>query len=423
MPAIDSAIRLNKIYQDPRYAVTIVNLLDAACRNYDATILEFISSPVAGNAPWVQNFFSSTAGSAIFRPRCLNVTMVGEHSLPPNYYLFSIYPEIFSTDIYNHGQVAGVFTSVLEHGANYRMPNLLSAPYYFRLVIDSPETLHLEQASPLTHPGRLPQPIDLIGPADGEVVPLTGGVISCTTSENSIAYDVLIGPGPGQLNVIFTSSTPPTLSGGFLPPSTSLYWTIQARDILGTAYRATPRSVSTQSGVKVDINADGQVDAGDCALLEPAFGTTWGDPAFHLAADYNADGLIDCVDYYAWLADYRAYDGDPTRPDPCGLTITADGDADSVVDSCDNCPNTVPGSPVDGYGCPPHIPGDFDGDGDVDLADFGRFQTCLGLVTPPSSPCAWADLDMNGAVNSLDTNRFLPCLSGPQTPGYPACTE
>ncbi len=423
MPAIDSAIRLNKIYRDPRYAVTIVNLLDAACRNYDATILDFLSNPVAGNAPWVQNFFSSSAGFATFRSRCLNVSMVGDHSLPPSYYLNSIYPQIFTTDIYNHGVVAGVFTSVLEHGANYRMPILANSPYYFRLVLDTPQTVHLEQFNAASYPGRLPQPIELTGPGSGEVVAITGTTLGCTTSENSLAYDLLMGPGPDQLAVMFTSPAAPSLSTGFIPPSSTLYWSLQARDSFGTAYRADARSLTTPAGLKVDINGDGQVDGGDCALIQPAFGSSWGDAAFHLAADYNADGLIDCVDYYVWLADYRAYYDDPTRPDPCGLTLTPDDDGDGIVDTCDACPGTVPGSPVDPHGCPPHIPGDFDGDGDVDQSDFGRFQACLGSPAPAGSACAPADLDASAVVNSLDTTRFVLYLLGPDTPGNPTCAD
>ena len=36
---------------------------------------------------------------------------------------------------------------------------------------------------------------------------------------------------------------------------------------------------------------------------------------------------------------------------------------------------------------PPPIPGDFDGDRDVDLEDFGRFQACLsGYLVPQNDP-------------------------------------
>ena len=36
---------------------------------------------------------------------------------------------------------------------------------------------------------------------------------------------------------------------------------------------------------------------------------------------------------------------------------------------------------------PPPIPGDFDGDRDVDLEDFGRFQACLsGHLVPQNDP-------------------------------------
>ncbi|MBN1490345.1 MAG: carboxypeptidase regulatory-like domain-containing protein, partial [Phycisphaerae bacterium] len=54
-----------------------------------------------------------------------------------------------------------------------------------------------------------------------------------------------------------------------------------------------------------------------------------------------------------------------------------DSDSDGVPDVCDDCPNTIPGVPVDAAGCPLPVAGDFNGDGDVDLADFSTFQACF----------------------------------------------
>ena len=49
---------------DPPTLRAEATLLDGACRNYDATIQDFINNPVGGKPAYVQNFYSSTAGSA-----------------------------------------------------------------------------------------------------------------------------------------------------------------------------------------------------------------------------------------------------------------------------------------------------------------------------------------------------------------------
>ncbi len=82
-------------------------------------------------------------------------------------------------------------------------------------------------------------------------------------------------------------------------------------------------------------------------------------------------------------------------------------------------PDYLP-SDLSSYGsCPagPH-PADFDGDGDVDLSDFGHLQLCLTgpsvLVIQPF--CGNADLDSDDDVDQVGMDRFLPCLMGPDLP-------
>jgi probable HAF family extracellular repeat protein len=64
----------------------------------------------------------------------------------------------------------------------------------------------------------------------------------------------------------------------------------------------------------------------------------------------------------------------------------SDSDGDGVADPLDVCPNTVLGTTVDRVGCPPLTPGDFDRDGDVDLADFAIIQRCLSGADEPGDP-------------------------------------
>jgi hypothetical protein len=58
-------------------------------------------------------------------------------------------------------------------------------------------------------------------------------------------------------------------------------------------------------------------------------------------------------------------------------------------------------------GCCP-IAGDLDDDGDVDLADFGRFQGCFdGLGT---LDCTCADLVVDGVVEPGDLDAWTTAL-------------
>ena len=55
---------------------------------------------------------------------------------------------------------------------------------------------------------------------------------------------------------------------------------------------------------------------------------------------------------------------------------------------------------------------DFDGDTDVDQADFGHFQTCRSGTNVPQTnhACIDADLDGDGDVDAIDFTQFYSCL-------------
>jgi hypothetical protein len=78
--------------------------------------------------------------------------------------------------------------------------------------------------------------------------------------------------------------------------------------------------------------------------------------------------------------------------------------------------------------CPPFLP-DHDMDGDVDLEDFGWFQTCLSsaqYVAPSTVPCNCANLDSSTGDVDVDVDDFeifTNCLSGPGVPADMNCVN
>lgn len=87
-----------------------------------------------------------------------------------------------------------------------------------------------------------------------------------------------------------------------------------------------------------------------------------------------------------------------------------------------------PATPDTGVGTPPIVdmgayeyvptglPGDFDGDGDVDTTDFGVFALCFGgALNPPAASCPAgvdADLDGDGDVDVSDFALFAQFFTG-----------
>jgi hypothetical protein len=72
------------------------------------------------------------------------------------------------------------------------------------------------------------------------------------------------------------------------------------------------------------------------------------------------------------------------------------------------------------------VPPDFDQDGDVDLNDYGFFQSCFnGPSRPAMLPdvCDPADIDGDGDVDLSDFNRLQRCFSGPGRPTDPVCAD
>jgi hypothetical protein len=70
------------------------------------------------------------------------------------------------------------------------------------------------------------------------------------------------------------------------------------------------------------------------------------------------------------------------------------------------------------------VPGDFDGDDDVDQQDFGMFQACLASNgTQTSTACQPARMDSDSDVDSEDCTLFRNCMTGPNVVGDAHCAQ
>lgn len=71
------------------------------------------------------------------------------------------------------------------------------------------------------------------------------------------------------------------------------------------------------------------------------------------------------------------------------------------------------------------VPGDMDGDLDVDQTDFGLLQVCIlgDGIAQESASCAKALLDGDPDVDAYDVAVFLGCMSGADVIGDPDCKQ
>jgi hypothetical protein len=163
--------------------------------------------------------------------------------------------------------------------------------------------------------------------------------------------------------------------GAFLDPAA---WSVTV--ILGTSYTAPPAGgeyfVWTDihpDALRGDINGDGSADMGDVRAIE------------RYVEDGQGPYRTGSVEVSGFPQNFSVFD------------VNQDG----IVDEVDVLLVT--------------IPGDVQGDHDVDLADFGVTQQCLrGAGVPVETlPCRLADLDTDGDVDCDDVVRMLSHWSGP----------
>lgn len=163
--------------------------------------------------------------------------------------------------------------------------------------------------------------------------------------------------------------------------------------------------------------------------------------------DGGTPSLLDCT-VQGWTGSLGGSGNNGADP----LFVDADG-VDAMYGTIDDNPRLQPGSPcidtgdnaalpggvlsdLDGgprilgdrvdrgaYEFVPAIPGDLDGDGDVDDADLLLFEQCATgpALGPPSADCAAADLDGDHDVDAADFGILQRCITGTNLPGNPGC--
>jgi hypothetical protein len=244
-PAIDVGIRLNLTYQDARYAVNRVTLTDAStyCRGdkgYSESIAAFIASSVDGEQCWLDNYVTAEAD---FYPNVLNVGFDQvSHSLAIYWYDSSWTNAELNK--FNNGVVAGAYWSVIGPGKNLQLASTSDTQIYKMKWYGSRSAGHMDFYDEPNHPGKLPEPVTLLGPVD--VGYPNGTVLTCEESENAVGYQLLFGSDPHRImdyNIISNTPIPPTNIITTLPFDET-WWTVRVRDQYGSTIYADPKCIN-----------------------------------------------------------------------------------------------------------------------------------------------------------------------------------
>jgi hypothetical protein len=133
----------------------------------------------------------------------------------------------------------------------------------------------------------------------------------------------------------------------------------------------------------------------------------------------NASDPGGSVTKVEFFADGNKIGEDTSAPYSCVWAQAGKGAHTLTAKATDNDGATTTSTPV--HITVKGVPGDFDGDSDVDQSDFGYLQTCLSGSLGVPAGCEDTDLNGDNQVNSGDASSFLRCMSGANVQGDPAC--
>lgn len=245
-PAIDVGIHLNLTYADARYAVNRVTLVDArACRDFSDSIPQFLDSSVEGEQCWIDNHRGNEDGPfpswPSFYPNVLRVGSSLSHTGVQLWYANSLtYSDM---NQFNHGVVGGVYWSVVGPGKNLQLASTPGVATYSFKWVGTESYGHMDFWDEPNHPGRLPEPVTLVGPID--VGDPNGFVLTCEESENAVGYELLFGTDPHRVMDYDIISDTPAPPNDVIPviPSDKTWWTVRVRDQYGSTIYADPMSM------------------------------------------------------------------------------------------------------------------------------------------------------------------------------------
>ena len=245
IPAIDVALRLNKIYADARYAVNRVSFLDAtnclAGGEYAARVADFLASPVDGEQCWLESYYADTQTN--YR-NALNVHFVADatvnsiHGLPRDWYRQSLTRE--DMNVFKSGVIAGAYWSVVGPGKNLQLASTPGVETYKFTWYGNELSGYTDFLNESLYPGRLPEPVTLVEPVYTE--DSNGIVLTCKRSENAVGYELLLGADPYRVmdySIISDTPAPPNYVITMLPFEET-WWTIRVRDQYGSTIYADP---------------------------------------------------------------------------------------------------------------------------------------------------------------------------------------
>jgi len=238
-PAIDAAKYLNLTYRDARYAVNRVTFLDARCRSYSSSIIDYLASSVDSEQCWIDTYEGT---GPYFYPGILNVQVaIGAHGVPPMWYKNSLTnPDM---NQFNGGLVAGAYWSVVGQGKNLQLALTPFEEIYKFHWEGSHYSGYMEFFDESNFPARLPEPVTLIGPVD--VGDPNGAVLTCQESENAVGYQLLFGSDPYRVmdySIISDTPTPPNEVITTLPFEQN-WWTMRVYDQYGSTIYADPMRI------------------------------------------------------------------------------------------------------------------------------------------------------------------------------------
>lgn len=133
-----------------------------------------------------------------------------------------------------------------------------------------------------------------------------GGALHCITKPVYLSdltmWDVYLGAEPGELELVCQNLTEPMCEPGFLEPCTPYSWQVVAKNSCG---EVTGEVWSFKTCLRGDFELDGDVDAGDLAVLVEQWLQLPGTPSADIAPVPYGDSAIDFLDLsefaYNWL--------------------------------------------------------------------------------------------------------------------------